>query len=61
MRDNLVTTFYGWGEEYIVSFDFEAQAAQANSPSVANVLYLYGQDGSYGDRIPAVFANQLSS
>ena len=55
-------TFYHWGEEYIVSFDFEAN--QAMSPStVTNILHLSidGAWGKYGDRIPAVFARQLSS
>ena len=62
MRDNLVTTFYGWGEEYIVSFDFEASQAMSSS-TVTNILHLSigGQYGNHGDRIPAVFANQLSS
>ena len=62
MRDNLVTTFYGWGEEYIVSFDFESFQAMSSS-TVTNILHLSigGQYGLYGDRIPAVFANQLTS
>ena len=57
-----MSTFYHWGEEYIVSFDFEANQAMSSS-TVTNVLHLSigGQYGSYGDRIPAVFANQLSS
>ena len=61
-RDNLVTTFNGWGEDYIVSFDFEAFEAM-NSSTVANVLHLSigGHYGLDGDRIPAVFVNQLSS
>jgi hypothetical protein len=62
IRDNLVTTFYGWGEEYIVSFDFEAIKAMAYS-TLANILHLSigGQYDLYGDRIPAVFVNQLNS
>jgi hypothetical protein len=62
IRDNLVTTFYGWGEEYIVSFDFEAFQAMSYL-TAANVLHfsIGGQYGLYGDRIPAVFAKQLSS
>ena len=61
MRDNLVTTFYGWGEEYIVSFDFEA--FQSHYETVTNILHLSigGPYGFYGDRIPAVYSNQLSS
>ena len=57
-----MTTFNGWGEDYIVSFDFEAFEAM-NSSTVANVLHLSigGHYGLDGDRIPAVFVNQLSS
>ena len=57
-----MSTFHHWGEEYIVSFDFEANQAM-NSSTVKNILHLSigGQYGSYGDRIPAVFVNQLNS
>ena len=63
MRDNLATTFYGWGEEYIVSFDFEAFQNHYYYSTVKNVLHLSigGSYGFYGDRIPAIFTNQLSS
>ena len=64
-KDRNVASFQNWGEEFVISFDFEAFEFP---PAVTNILHIYDYrlwdygdepwDGDYGRVIPGCWTFQ---